>query len=359
MYDKCHAFSENATDFAIPGKEVPILTIKDLSAQTGYSVGTISRVLNNQPNVSQKARDTILRAAEECGFQLNANAKQLKQQHSNSILVLVKGAHNKVFALLVESIQDRIAQTSYSLIVDYMDESENEVLRALQLCREKKPLGILFLGGDRENFLADFQRIQMPCVLVTNDAANFPFPNLSSVSSDDKLAGKIAIEHLIALGHKKIALIAGDHTRSDIGRLRYEGAMEAFRERGIAFDPEQDCETIRYTCQDGYDAARRLLERGREFTAVFAMSDVMAVGAIRALKDAGKNVPEDISVVGFDGLELGEYTIPRLASVSQNLKGLADRSFTMLLDNIESRSGARYEVLPVSLLDRESARKID
>ena len=335
------------------------MTIKDLSAQTGYSVGTISRVLNNQPNVSQKARDTILRAADECGFQLNANAKQLKQQHSNSILVLVKGAHNKVFALLVESVQDRIAETGYSLVVDYMDERENEVLRALQLCREKKPLGILFLGGDRENFLADFDKITQPSVLVTNDASEFPFPNLSSVSSDDRLAGKIAVEHLIALGHRKIAIIAGEHTHSDIGRLRYEGAMDAFREHRISFDPETDCETVRYTCQDGYKAAQRLLEQGREFTAIFAMSDVMAVGAIRGLRDEGKRVPEDVSVVGFDGLELGEFTIPRLASVSQNLQELADRSFRMLLDNIESNSTALYEVLPVSLLDRESARMID
>ena len=335
------------------------MTIKDLSAQTGYSVGTISRVLNHQPNVSQKARDTILRAASECGFQLNANAKQLKQQHSNTILVLVKGTQNKVFALLVESIQDRIAETRYSLVVDYVDEAENEVLRAVQLCREKKPLGILFLGGNRETFTADFDKITQPCVLVTNDASSFPFPNLSSVSSDDKLAGKIAIEHLIALGHREIAIIAGDHIHSDIGRLRYEGAMEAFREHGIAFDPETDCETVRYTCQDGYHAAQRLLERGRDFTAIFAMSDVMAVGAIRGLRDAGKRVPEDISIVGFDGVELGEFYIPRLASVSQNLKELADRSFRMLLDNIESKSTALYEVLPVSLLDRESARKIN
>ena len=335
------------------------MTIKDLSAQTGYSVGTISRVLNHQPNVSQKARDTILRAASECGFQLNANAKQLKQQHSNTILVLVKGTQNKVFALLVESIQDRIAETRYSLVVDYVDEAENEVLRAVQLCREKKRLGILFLGGNRETFTADFDKITQPCVLVTNDASSFPFPNLSSVSSDDKLAGKIAIEHLIALGHREIAIIAGDHIHSDIGRLRYEGAMEAFREHGIAFDPETDCETVRYTCQDGYHAAQRLLERGRDFTAIFAMSDVMAVGAIRGLRDAGKRVPEDISIVGFDGVELGEFYIPRLASVSQNLKELADRSFRMLLDNIESKSTALYEVLPVSLLDRESARKIN
>ena len=334
------------------------MTIKDLSAQTGYSVGTISRVLNNQPNVSQKARETILRAASECGFQLNANAKQLKQQHSNSILVLVKGTHNKVFALLVESIQDRIAETGYSLVVDYMDEMDNEVLRAVQLCLEKKPLGILFLGGERENFLANFDKIKVPCVLVTNDASRFPFPNLSSVSSDDKRAGKIAIEHLIHLGHRRIAIIAGDHTHSDIGRLRYEGAMEAFRENGISFDPETDCETVRYTCQDGYNAALRLLEHSREFTGIFAMSDVMAVGAIRGLKDAGLQVPQDVSVMGFDGLELGAFTVPRLASISQNLDELASRSFRMLLDNIENPQRARYEILAVSLLDQESARQI-
>ena len=186
------------------------MTIKDIAAQTGYSVGTISRVLNNQPNVSQKARDTILRAARECGFQLNANAKQLKQQHGNSILVLVKGTHNELFSSLVEILQARIAETKYPLIVDYTDESENEVLRALQLCREKKPLGILFLGGNRETFLADFEKITQPSVLVTNDASGFPFPNLSSVSSDDKLAGRMAMEHLISLGHRNIAVISGD-----------------------------------------------------------------------------------------------------------------------------------------------------
>jgi LacI family transcriptional regulator len=89
------------------------------------------------------------------------------------------------------------------------------------------------------------------------------------------------------------------------------------------------------------------------------MSDVMAVGAIRGLRDVGKRVPEDISVVGFDGVEMGEFFIPRLASVSQNLKELADRSFRMLLDNIENRINARYEIIPVSLVDRESARKIN
>ena len=303
------------------------MTIKDLAAQTGYSVGTISRALNNQPNVSEKARSAILRAAAESGFQLNANAKQLKQQQSHSILVVVKGISNDLFASLVQALQARVTDSSYPLIVDYMDEVENEVRRALQLCLEKKPLGILFLGGNRENFLADFDKIRVPSVLVTNDASDLPFQNLSSVSLDNTQAAKMAVEHLVSLGHRKIALVGGPREHSDTTAQRYQGCLEAFQAHRIDFNPDQDYETVRFSYAGGYQGAKNLLDRGRDFTAIFAMSDVMAVGAIRGLRDEGKNVPEDISVVGFDGLELGEFTIPRLASVSQNLKELADRSF--------------------------------
>ena len=334
------------------------MTIKDLSAQTGYSVGTISRVLNNQPNVSQKAREVILRAASECGFTLNANAKQLKQQHSNSILVLVKGIHNELFGNLVECIQSQIAETKYSLVVDYMDESQNEVHRAMQLCREKKPLGILFLGGDREHFLADFEKITMPCVLVTCDASNLPFENLSSVTSDDVLAGKIAIDHLLTLGHRKIAIIGGPRIYSSMTQERYKGCMDAFREHGVCFDDELDYESVRFSFDWGCAAAKRLLEKNRGYTAIFAMADVLAIGAIRALRDAGLRVPEDVSVVGLDGLAIDEYTVPRLTTISQNVEQLASRSFRMLLDNIENQQCARYEILPVTLIDRESARRI-
>jgi LacI family transcriptional regulator len=339
-------------------KGVPILTIKDLSAQTGYSVGTISRVLNNQPNVSQKARETILRAANECGFQLNANAKQLKQQHGNSILVLVKGRHNELFGSLVESIQEHIAE-KYPLIVEYMDESENEVLKALKLCREKKPLGVLFLGGDRENFLADFDKVNMPGVLVTCDASNLPFANLSSVSSDDILAGRTAIEHLISLGHRKIAIIGGPRIFSSMTQERYRGCVEAFREYGVDFDEELDYESTRFSLDWGYKAARQLLEKNRGYTAIFAMADVMAIGAIRALQDAGLRVPEDVSVVGLDGLTIGAYTVPRLTTIAQDVEALAERSVRILLDKIENQGTAHYEIVPVSLVDRESAQKLN
>ena len=334
------------------------MTIKDLATQTGYSVGTVSRVLNNQPNVSAKARESILRAAAESGFQLNANAKQLKQQHGTCILAVVKGTSNELFGSLVEALQAGINRTGYPLVVDYIDEDCNEVRRALRLCVEKKPLGILFLGGNRDHFLADFDKIQIPSVLVTNDAAKFPFPSLCSVASDDLLASHLAIDHLVALGHRKIVVIGGDQETSDTTRMRYLGCAEAFQQHGISFDETLDYETVRYSFAGGYRAVEQLLARNREFTALFAMSDVMAMGAIRALRDAGKRVPEDVSVVGFDGLAIGEYTVPRLSTIRQDVAQLAARSLDLLQANISGQHLRCYETVPVTLDWKESARKI-
>jgi LacI family transcriptional regulator len=334
------------------------MTIKDLAAQTGYSVGTISRVLNDQPNVSEKAKTAILAAAKASGFTLNTNAKNLKQQRSNSILVVVKGTSNELFGTLIEAIQARVAGTPYPLVVDYLDEDLNEVRRAVQLCREKKPQGVLFLGGNRENFLADFQEIDLPCVLVTNDASHLHFPNLSSVTADDRDCGRQAIEHLLRCGHEKIAVIGGDRMISDITRLRYLGCQDAFLAHNVPFDQMLDYENVRFSYADGYRAVENLLDRGRKFTAVFAMSDVMAIGAIRALRDRGLRVPEDVSVMGFDGLTIGDYMVPKLSSVTQSINSLAERSVQILRDQIERHTSARHEVIPVTVSHKESVQSI-
>lgn len=334
------------------------MTIKDLAAITGYSVGTVSRVLNDQPHVSPAAREAILTAAREQGFQLNANAKQLKQQRGTSILVICKSSGNELFDNLLVAIQSRIARTRYPLIVDYIDESENEVLRAIQLCAEKKPLGILFLGGQTRNFRRDFGRITMPSVLVTTSAGELSFPNLSSVCVNDNDAAQLVIDELIALGHRRFVVVGGDRVNSDIARIRYEGCLEAFHRGGIEFDSEQDYESARFTYLGGYRAAQALLSRGRRFTALFAMSDVMAIGAIRALKDAGIRVPEDVSVMGLDGLPIGEYTTPRLSTVAQPVDSLAETSLRLLRQSMEAGSAQRHEILPVTMLLRESTRRV-
>ena len=334
------------------------MTIKDLAAMTGYAVGTVSRVLNDHPNVSEKARAAILKAVEESGFELNVNAKQLKQQHATTILVVVKGTANELFGEMVEHIQAFAAQTRYPLIVDYIDEEGNEVLRALQLCREKKPLGILFLGGNHKNFSECFGKIDIPCVLITGDGSKLPFENLSSVSIDDREAARCAAETLIALGHRRIALIGGDRAGSDISRLRYEGCVQAFQAHDIEFDPDLDYQGVRFSYQGGYNATQVLLSNARSYSAIFAVADVMAIGAIRALKDKGLSVPEDVSVLGFDGLPLGDFLVPQLSTVSQSVQEMARRGMELLLDAIENGSPAQHETVPFDIHQRESVQKL-
>ena len=334
------------------------MTIKDLAEKTGYSVATISRVLNNHANVSPKARDEITRAVEESGFQLNTNAKQLKQT-AHSILVVVKGTSNELFGEMVETIQNLVAQTQYPLYVDYMDEDNNEVLHAIQLCREKKPLGILFLGGNSQNFLKDFDKIQIPCVLVSNDASGLPFQNLSSVCTDDRQAARCAMNSLIALGHRKFVIVGGDREISDTGRLRYEGCIQAFQSHGIEYDEELDYRGVRFSYQDGYDATQQLIASGRSFTALFAEADVIAIGAIRALHNNGLRVPQDVSVMGFDGLPLGSFMVPQLSTVAQSAQAMAQRSVSLLIERIENGGPPSYEFVPYSLYQRESTRRID
>ena len=151
------------------------MTIKDLARLSGYSVGTVSRALNGLPNVSEQARSAILALAQERGYQLNTNAKYLKQIHSSGIVAVVTGTSNELFAQMIERIQQTLPTDRYPLTVDYVDENEDPVERALHLSREKKPAGLLFLGGDRRMYAKSFGEITLPSVVLTTDAARLGF----------------------------------------------------------------------------------------------------------------------------------------------------------------------------------------
>ena len=335
------------------------MTIRDLARLSGYSLGTVSRVLNNQPNVSEKARTAILAIAEESGFEINVSAQLLKQQRSNTVLIIVKGTANEMFASMVEQLQSLFSRTAHPLIVDFIDEDDNEVLRAVKLCRERKPAGLMFLGGSNRNFVEDFGKIQVPAVLVTNDAGDLPFENLSSVSTDDRSGAASAVDYLIRSGHRDIAVLGGDRSLSDTSALRYRGCVQAFEANGLQFDEQRFYHTGRYSYEFGYSGMQAVLRATPQVTAVFAMADVIAIGAMRALADAGLRVPADISVVGYDGLKIGSFYTPKLSTVAQSVELLARRSFAVLSDCVENGGSARHITVPFTLLDRESVRKLE
>ena len=248
------------------------MTIKDIARMSGVGVATVSRVLNNHPDVSEETRRKVMAVVAEQGFQPNNNARHLKQQTSASIAVIVKGTMNMLFADLVERCQQLLQDAGQDATVYYLDEDANEVAYAVQLCRERKPLGILFLGGDRELFHSGFQDIHIPCVLLTNIAGDLGFDNLSSVTTDDKEAARQAVHFLAKRGHRHIGMLGGNWSCSQISYRRLQGCQRAFEERGLPFDPERQGEPSRYSMDAAYEATRRLLDRCPELTAIFAVA---------------------------------------------------------------------------------------
>jgi len=336
------------------------MTIKDIARLSGCGVATVSRVLNHHPDVSEETRKKVMAVVEEHGFQPNNNAKHLKQQAGTSIAIVVKGTQNMLFADLVEQVQALLRSSDRDAAVYYLDEESNEVAYAVQLCRERKPLGILFLGGDLELFRESFAQITVPCVLLTNNAQGLGFDNLSSLTTDDEEAAARAVEHLVEYGHRNIGVLGGNWwSDTQISYNRLLGCKRAFERYQISFDGDRQCEPCRFAMSDAYSAAKRLMERCPDLTAIFAMSDVMAMGVIRALRDLGKRVPEDISVVGYDGISIGNYSVPRLTTIRQDTQQMAEQGVNLLLRNIDRQYRPIHNVVPFQLIAGESVARLN
>lgn len=331
------------------------LTIRDIARLSNCGVATVSRVLNGQPGVREETRRRVLAVVEEQGFQPNNNAKHLKQQGGAGVAMVVKGTQNMLFGAIVEQAQSLLRSGGWETAVHYLDEESDEVSYALRLCRERKPLGILFLGGELTYFRREFQGVGVPCVLVTNSARELSFPNLSSVTIDDEAAAAQVIRHLARKGHRHIGLLGGNPAFSQISVRRVQGCRRAMEELGLPFDQERQWECCRFSVAEAYEATGRLLERCPQLTALFAMSDVIALGALRALTDRGLWVPGDLSVVGYDGIPLAGYSIPRLTTVAQDAERLARQGVELLLGALSHPAGgAEHRVVPFRLVEGES-----
>ncbi len=338
------------------------MTIKDIARESGYAVATVSRVLNNRPDVSPEAREKIQAVLQAHNFMPNNNARHLKQPSSNSIAIIinrtVKGMFNVLFSSILEEMQIRFKERGYSVLIYYMDQGANEVEHALQLCRERKPLALVFLGGSAGNFRKSFAHIDIPSVFVTKTAAEYDFSNLSNIWSDNVAGADCAASYLVKNGHQRIVILGGDLNISSTARQRLEGAVRALQRAGIPFDPQQQYLTAQHSYSSAYEAMNIMLDRVPDLTAVFAQSDVMAIGCIRAMQDRNLRVPEDISIIGYDGTDISNYFCPRLATIRQNAEQLARRSVDALIDQLEESAPPVNEIVPFSLIPGETVRNI-
>ena len=331
------------------------MTIKDIARISGCSVSTISRVINDRPDVRPETKEHVLKVMREAGFTPNTNARQLKIQQSRSLVFIVKGTRNLFFSDFLVQLQRAATLYGYNGIVSYLDENANEIDAAEKILREIKPKGIIFLGGSVSNFQNGFSNITVPSVLATLVSHDLSFPNLSMVGVDDRAAARTAVAHLIAQGHSKIAVLGGPAT-SFPSRMRRLGAQDAMEDAGLVFDNKL-YGLSNYDFESAYHAMNSLLARRAEFTALFAMSDVIAFGAIRALVSAGLRVPEDVSVIGFDGIETGDYCNPRLTTMQQPFTEISQAAISVLFGMIEKKKKPQDRIMEAELVVRESTGK--
>ena len=332
---------------------MPNLTIKDIARISGCSVSTISRVINDRPDVRPETKEHVLKVMREAGFVPNTNARQLKIQQSRSLVFVVKGTRNLFFSDFLVQLQRAATLYGYNGIVSYLDENANEIDAAEKILREIKPKGMIFLGGSVANFKKGFANITVPSVLTTLVSDELDFPNLSMVGVDDRAAAYTAVDYLIQQGHRKIAVLGGPVT-SYPSVMRREGAQQAMQDAGILFS-DKLYGLSNYDFESAYHAVNSLLARRADFTALFAMSDVIALGAIRALASAGLRVPEDLSVTGFDDVDYTTMFHPHLTTVAQPCYEMGQVSLKILLRMLGGEQVSRtHTFLPHKLVVRES-----
>lgn len=327
-------------------------TIKDIARLSGVSVTTVSRVLNHRPDVNRATRTKVEQVIEECHFIGNTNARGLKQDNE-VITLVVRGRSNPFLGSLAESILDQASSMSESLVTEYIDEKADEFLTALHMTQQNRVKGMIFVGSLIDDRVRVLQNIDIPMVFTTVNANKANLPNASSVAIDDRSMGKRVADELLKRGHRNIAVFGSNPVAGDSLSMRFQGFCEAYTEHGLSYDPLLYRET-RFSLQSGYETAIEFFPLHPEVTALFTMSDQVAVGAIRAIRDIGKSVPDDISVFGFDGVDIGKYMLPRLATVEQPVEEIAKRSVKLLIDMINNGIEPQHIIVDATVHIRES-----
>ena len=293
------------------------MTIKDIAKQCSVSVSTVSRVLNDRPDVSDEVRRKVRAAIKDSNYIPNNSARDLVRTKSESIGLVVRGVSNPFYTDIIQAIEKTVTDAGFSLVMQQIPSCGDEVQRAAVMEREKRLRGIIFLGGRLDYSPEDLAMLNVPyvCCSYSNQSGTLRIGEYSAVSIADEEAAQQAVDHLYDHGHRRIAALICRPDDQSISQLRYQGYCKALAAHGIPLDPELVMCAGSFDIRDAYDAVCEKLRQGAEFTALFAIADSMAIGAMRALRDEGRAVPQDCSVIAIDGLELSAYIEPPLTTL--------------------------------------------
>jgi LacI family transcriptional regulator len=338
-------------------------TIKDIAKECGVSLSTVSLVLNNNTRISEKTRARVLASVKKHGYQPNSHARGLASQTSRTISVVVPQL-NHVFAdiyfgEIVSGIYDRATEAGYKVLLDVANETFVKTQEYLNLLNSKRADGMLFIASSiKDDYLRVFEKSPYSFLLVNH---YFPGSSLNYLGVDYRDSARQAADHLVALGHRCIGVIAGTNTHTGV-EFR-DSFIERCKELGLTQENLQWVDGGKDWSQEGgFDAARQILSKMPNLTAIMAGNDRLAIGAMRFVTMHGmKKIPGDISVMGVDDIPQARFTTPGLTTIRHELYRMGRVACERLLAIYRGDIDKCQEVMPVTLVEREStgpARKI-
>jgi len=332
------------------------VTIYDVAREAGVSMATVSRVVNNNPNVKPQTRKKVFEAIEKLGYRPNAVARGLASKRTTTVGVVIPDISNHIYAEVARGIEDIANMYHYNIILCNADKKKEKEIRVINTLLEKQVDGLLFMGAAvTDDHIEAFRTTTVPIVLCATSDEKHEYP---SVDIDHEQAAYDATKQLLEAGHRKVGMISGRLEDPFTGLARYQGYRRALEEAGIPFREEYvRSGTLRYA--SGMEAMNYFLQLKDRPTAIFVANDEMALGAIHQVQDAGLKVPDDISVISVDNSKLSIMVRPQLSTVSQpmyDIGAVSMRLLTKLMKNEQVEE--KRVILPHEVILRNTIRKM-
>lgn len=348
----------------------PVVTIRDVAKESGFSSTTVSIVLNNAPlarYIPATTKKRIERTAKKLGYRPNLFARSLRSKRSHTVGVMVFDMTDPYCTLVLRGIENSLYQSSYLPILTDVHNERSRFERYLEMLLDRRVEALIVLANwlfVNIDVLADLEKSSIPTVMIGRELQN---ASISSVIVDNELGAHTAVEHLYSLGHHRIAFIRGPKALAD-SAPRWKGIRNFAKSSGLELDPHlivdlpESSEPIS-SFEAGYKLTEELLKQKRPFTALMAFDDMTAFGAIRALAKAGLHVPQDCSVIGFDDVAASSLYTPPLTTVRQPMEAMGAMAVSIALEGInavlEKREvAAVHRKIAPELAVRESTRSL-
>ncbi|MEX2460894.1 MAG: catabolite control protein A [Paenibacillaceae bacterium] len=331
------------------------VTIYDVAREAGVSMATVSRVVNNNPNVKPQTRKRVFESIERLGYRPNAVARGLASKKTTTVGVVIPDISNAIFAEVARGIEDIANMYRYNIILCNADKRKDKEISVINTLLEKQVDGLLFMGGTvTKEHLEAFKTSSVPIVLCATTDNNNSIP---AVDIDHEKAAFDAVSLLIQYGHRNIGMISGTLQDPANGYARFQGYKKALEAAGIPLIDEH-IRIGNYRYESGIEAMKYFIELADKPTAIFAATDEMAIGAIHTIQDANLKVPEDISVISVDNSRMASMVRPLLTTVAQPMYDIGAVSMRLLtkLMNKEQVEVTKI-VLPHEVIVRKSVAR--